>query len=95
MTAFSCALRSPSTVATRSAAWTTSSISRFGVDAVPYLVRVDGDDVGELLVVDLVPFPGEPCQLLEQEAFGVGDVAVRVDDEPGDPQHQSRVLGAS
>lgn len=35
-----------------------AEVPRLDVDAVPYLVRIDGDDVGELFIVDLVPFSG-------------------------------------
>ena len=67
-------------------------IPRLCVYAPPHLGRVDIDKLSKLIIDHLVMISDQPYQVANQQRLIIGDLMVRHDDEPRDPQHQLRVL---
>lgn len=65
-----------------------TQIPWLGVQALPHLGGVDINNVLELSINHLMLIPDEPHQVPDQQRLIVGDLMVRRDDEPRDPQHQ-------
>ena len=62
-----------------------------GVQAAPHLTGVDINEASDLLIDHLMFIPDQSHQVTDQKGLFVGDLAVRNDDQPGDPQQQLRV----
>jgi hypothetical protein len=69
-----------------------AEISWLGVEASPYLVRVDLNNASDLFINHLMLIPDQTHQVTDQESLFVGDLAVSRDDEPRDPENEMRVL---